>query len=174
MTPKRYSCLAEALEDFAATLRRGLPITPEQRARAYTHSGSLPKDLALMHWQSLQLEAQPEPLAVMDPIPAKASGSTYGACGVRIDGSPEFVDSVLARLKCFLPGENGVTRLGFSRSKVKPKEIAGKTKGFENSASGAECVYIRLHQRGVEAQMAHAFLAGCRRSTDEEVVPLFE
>ena len=52
---------------------------------------------AIQHWRSLESD-QPI-LRHFTPIPYKASGSKYGTCGIRIDGSPQFVDAVLSRLQ---------------------------------------------------------------------------
>lgn len=82
----------------------------------------------------------------MTPIPYKATGSNYGACGIRIDGNAAFVDAVLSRLKDLIAGENGVTRLGLARNKVEPRVM---DKEFPAAAGGdAEVCYIRLHMRG--------------------------
>ncbi len=86
-----------------------------------------------------------------EPIPYKASGSTYGACGIRIDGSPAFVDAVLSRLKDLIDGENHVTRLTLARN---PVDGSGLGKSLPNAVSKAECCYIRLHVRGREGAMA--------------------
>ena len=80
-----------------------------------------------------------------DAIPAKASGSTYGACGIRIDGNPAFIEAVLSRIKDLISLENPVTRLAFSRN---PVNGSGVNKNFNNAARNAECCYIRLHMRG--------------------------
>jgi len=61
-----------------------------------------------------------------------------------------------------------MTRLGFSRSKVKATEVQGKEKNFSNRATDAECCYIRLHERGPEAQMVHAFLSGFGKTKAKE------
>jgi len=90
----------------------------------------------------------------MEPIPYKATGSRYGACGIRIDGNPKFIDAVLSLLKPLIDGENHVTRLELARSEVKPTEINGTKKTFGNSVNNAECCYIRLHQRGNEGAMS--------------------
>ena len=103
----------------------------------------------LSHWRNLDEGANP--LAHMTPLAYKAKGSTYGACGIRIDGNPEFVDAVLACLKALIPGENTVTRLGLSRAPVKGENLG---KNFANKESGAEVCYIRLHMRGNESSEA--------------------
>lgn len=96
---------------------------------------------AILHWRSI--EPGQNPLPLMRPIAYQTRGSRYGACGIRIDGSPAFIDAVLSNLKPLLAGENMNTRLELSRNKV--------DKGFKelpNAADGAECCYIRLHVRG--------------------------
>ncbi len=90
-------------------------------------------------------------LCHMNPIPYKASGSTYGACGIRIDGTPAFVESVLSHLKELIDGENHVTRLALNRTKV---DGSGIGKELPNCAEGAEVCYIRLHVRGSEGAIA--------------------
>ena len=97
----------------------------------------------LKRWRGLPDNANP--LQYMRPIPYKATGSRYGACGVRIDGSPEFIDAVLGRLKALLDGENHVTRLECSRN---PVDGNGVGRSFDNAEIGAECCYVRLHERG--------------------------
>ena len=113
------------------------------------------KSEALHHWSNLP-EGQ-DPLKHMAPIPYKSEGSRYGACGVRIDGNPQFIDAVLSRLKPLLDGENQVTRLELARNEVKDTEIHGERRGFSNRDRSAEVCYIRLHMRGGEAVMASAF-----------------
>ena len=111
---------------------------------------------ALNHWKSI-----PENMPVlphMERIPYKTKGSTYGACGIRIDGNPAFIDAVMSRLKDLIDGENHLTRLNLARNQVQTKlEINGKTKQFENTADHAEVCYIRLHERGSEGKRASAF-----------------
>ena len=85
----------------------------------------------------------------MRPLAYKSTGSTYGACGIRIDGNPAFVDAVLSRLQDMMQGENGETRLGLARNTVDGK---GLGKDFQNKEQGAEVCYIRLHERGNEAK----------------------
>jgi len=99
------------------------------------------KSEALRRWRGL--EAGLPILPHMTPIPYKAKGTTYGACGIRIDGNPAFVDAVLSRLQDVLAGENQVTRLGLNR-----REVNGDFKPCYNRDKGAECCYIRLHVRG--------------------------
>lgn len=115
-----------------------------------------PKDEALAHWRNV--EPGQNPLPLMNAIPYRAAGSKYGACGVRIDGTPEFVDAVLSNLKELINGENGKTRLELCRRSVGPVEINGQRKGFANREEGSEVCYIRLHERGRESQIMHIML----------------
>lgn len=107
------------------------------------------KKEALSRWATLSPNLPI--LQHMEAIPYKAKGSTYGACGIRIDGNPEFVDAVLSRLKDVIDGENHVTRLGLARNHV---DGSGLDKSFDNQASNAEVCYIRLHMRGNEGAIA--------------------
>ena len=125
--------------------------TGAKNSRPYT------KAFELARWEGL--DASKLPLAESMPvIPYKSRGSSYGAGGVRIDGPPEFVDAVLARLKDLLDLEGIGTRLELSRSKVKQGvEINGKVKSFEKAGADAEVCYIRAHKRGAEGAMSACF-----------------
>jgi hypothetical protein len=114
----------------------------------------------LEHWRNL--EAGQDPMPHMRVIPYKSEGSRYGACGIRIDGNPAFIDAVLSNLKTVLAGENGHTRLELARHKV---DGSGIGKALNLADDDAEVVYIRLHERGGEAQMMNAFVEGARRRT---------
>jgi len=122
------------------------------------------KSEALQHWQ--RLEEGSNPLEYMTPIPYKAEGSRYGACGIRIDGNPRFIDAVLSNLKAVIDGENQVTRLELARNTVKPTKINGSQKNFSNSDIGAEVCYIRLHTRGREGSMVQALIGHNKEATE--------
>lgn len=107
-----------------------------------------------------ELPENQNPLASMEAIPYKAEGSKYGACGIRIDGTPEFIDAVLGRLKSLLDGENAITRLDASRRPVESVEIHGERKTFTNRETDAEVCYVRLAVRGREAMNANTFWGG--------------
>lgn len=104
-----------------------------------------------------KLPADMPMLEHMEAIPYKSEGSTYGACGIRIDGNPEFVDAVLSHLKELIGGENCQTRLGLSRRPVETRlKIRDTEKVFANTAERAEVCYIRLHERGREGKIMAA------------------
>jgi hypothetical protein len=103
----------------------------------------------IIKWQNL-----PENLPIMEhftPIPANAKGSTFGACGIRISGSPQFIDAVLSRIKDVLSAEAGSTRLTFSRQKVKTVAIRNgekvTEKQWQNAVEEAETCYIQVRER---------------------------
>lgn len=107
------------------------------------------KKEALRRWQNL--EPDQEILPHFTPIAADARGSTFGACGIRISGNPEFIDAVLSRLKDLLAAEAGSTRLNLSRQPVKPVSITnGETvtnKQWRNADTDAETCYIQIRER---------------------------
>jgi hypothetical protein len=123
-----------------------------------TEKKSTRKAETLRHWQ--ELPPAQNPLEHMQAIEYQARGSRYGACGIRIDGTPEFIDAVLSNLKQLLAGENCVTRLELSRARVL-REQSGPVDGrkFVNAEERAECCYIRLHQRGRQALPQHQLAA---------------
>ena len=102
----------------------------------------LSKSEALHYWS--QLEPR-DPTKYMDIIPYKASGSRYGFCGIRIDGSREFIDSVLSNLKGLLALENNTSRLELNYTEITDKVTQKPT--------GKWVCYIRAHERGHTAQM---------------------
>ena len=116
------------------------------------------KSEAITHWRGLVDGTNP--LQHMTPIPYKAEGSRYGACGIRIDGSPAFIDAVLSNLKPLLDGENAVTRLELARSEVKSTEINGQRRTFDNAGAGAQVCYVRLHVRGHESAIVGTIFGG--------------
>lgn len=111
----------------------------------------------LENWKSLTPDMPM--LSKMKAIPYKSKGSKYGTCGIRIDGTPDFIDAVLSHLKELIGGENEDTRLQLSRTKVAPMD----GHDFSNAESDAECCYIRLHERGSEAAMANHIVAAMRK-----------
>lgn len=113
------------------------------------------KKVALQRWREL-----PENIPLLDhftPIPADAKGSTFGACGIRISGNPQFIDAVLSRIKDVLAAEAGSTRLTLSRQSVKPVAIDkdGKVqqKNWGNADVDAETCYIQIRERTAKTRL---------------------
>lgn len=110
------------------------------------------KSEALKHWQDMP--ANQNIVKHFTAISPEARGSRYGACGIRIDGNPQFVDSVLSHLKDLLCCENHVTRLSLSLNQV---DGSGIGKALDNADSQAVCCYIRLYLRGRQGAIASQF-----------------
>ena len=92
--------------------------------------------------------------SIMQPIPYKHKGKTYGMDGVRIDGSPEFIRAVLGRLKPLMALENSHTRLATHVADC--SEVDAKF----NKGNGGHVCYIRAHVRGSEAQHMRTLYPG--------------
>jgi hypothetical protein len=99
------------------------------------------KKEAMERWAGLK--PNQKVLPHMTPLPAASEGSTYGACGIRITGNPEFVDAVLSRLKDLLEAEGETTRLHLARAPIKDTS----EKQFHNRDGGAESCYIQVRER---------------------------
>lgn len=87
-------------------------------------------------WQAL-----PEMPLLITPIPSQHKGSTFSEDGIRITGSPNYIYSVLSRLKDFLPLESDATKLQllFKESdRINPNRPNRKSYAF----------YIQVKQRG--------------------------
>ena len=110
---------------------------------------------AMERWRGLA-ENQPI-LPHMRPLAYDARGSRYGSSGIRIDGTPEFCDAVLSRLKDILAAENSVTRINLSWNEVSDDDKLGKR--FNNKEEDASCVYIRLQERGNGRRLSSAMKA---------------
>lgn len=116
------------------------------------------KETAMNRWHDL--EPNQPILPHFEAIPYKSRGSNYGACGIRIDGTPEFIDAVLSHLKELLAGEGIETRLGLARNKVDGSGVGKETPN--RAGADAECCYIRLHERGHQGKILAAIEAGVR------------
>lgn len=112
------------------------------------------KSEAIRRWQNLTTDQ--EILPHFTPIAADAKGSTFGACGIRISGNPEFIDAVLSRLKDLLAAEAGSTRLNLSRQPVKTVAIGDVEKKWNNADTDAETCYIQIRERTARTRQRKA------------------
>jgi len=103
----------------------------------------LTKSEALTHWQGL--EDGRAPVQTMARVPYKHEGSTYAQDGIRLTGSRQFIDSVLAQLKPLLARENHTERLQLVYSQSSDRETG-------HPLSSWNC-YIQVHERGGEAKI---------------------
>ena len=102
----------------------------------------------LNHWKSIK----PNQAISVCPVPYKHTGSTFDQDGIRITGSPEFIDTVLSRLTDLLEYENDGTRLQLTYQEAKDKNTG--------ALLGSYSCYIQVHERGREAQLSNAMAAG--------------
>lgn len=109
----------------------------------------LRKASLLQTWR--KLEPVDNLLSVMNPLPPKHEGKTFGLDGIRIDGSKEFVLAVMSRLKDLINGENQVTRLQLAMQNCDNAE------GDFNKGNGGYVCYIRLHCRTAQGAATSAF-----------------
>ena len=98
----------------------------------------------ISHWNLIE----PNQKLSLRPIAYKHKGSTFDEDGVRILGSPEFIDAVLSRIKDLLEYENGQTRLSISHSEATDKDTGRPLGSYK--------AYIQVHERGQQAQAMNA------------------
>ncbi len=98
----------------------------------------------LERWRELEPDQRLNPRMV----PYKHEGSTFDQDGIRITGTPEFVDSVLSRLKSLLQYEGDNTRLGLS--------MTNATDRHTKRELGTVKCYIQVHERGGQAKIMNA------------------
>lgn len=79
---------------------------------------------------------------MMRPIPYSHKGSTYGEDGLRITGSPQFINSVLPRLKEFLQFESPTTKLSLVYRETESPSKAG------TATKTSFVFYIQAKERG--------------------------
>ena len=112
----------------------------------------LAKSDFLKHWAKLR----PQPIQPK-PVSNAHQGSSYGEDGIRITGSRKFVDSVLSRLTDLLAFENGCTRLDVNYTEQAARIKTGEGVQFGGPTGDWVC-YIKVAERGPEAQMVNALL----------------
>jgi len=111
---------------------------------------TLRKAEIISHWKSLEAPALNDNIP-MATIPYKHKGSTFAEDGIRILGSQDFIDAVLARLKPLLDFENSNSRLQLNYSQATDKETGQPLDSFK--------MYIQVVERGYQAKIANALVA---------------
>lgn len=97
------------------------------------------KEQIISYWQGLRDD---QPIAIK-PIPYEHKGSTYGEDGVRLTGSPEFIASMLPRLKELLAYETPSTKLALVyRETESPSKIA------LGASKTSYVFYLQVKERG--------------------------
>jgi len=99
---------------------------------------SASKEDIIKMWRSLN----PSSPIVVSAIDAEHKGSTYGEDGIRITGSPQFIYSVLSKLKPFLEYENPTTKLVVSyRETQSPSQLE------KGNLKKSYVFYVQVKQR---------------------------
>ena len=82
------------------------------------------KEEIVAFWQKLR----PDTPIQMRPIDYAHKGSTYGEDGIRITGTPQFISSVIARLKELLHFETPSTKLAVTYRETESPSQIGQNK----------------------------------------------
>ena len=101
----------------------------------------------LDHWRGIE----PDQVIAITPVEYKHTGSTYAEDGIRLTGSPEFIDSILSRLKDLLEYESDTTRLQLVYKQSQDRET-------QQPIAGYNC-YIQVHERGGEAIIMNGIMS---------------
>jgi len=97
------------------------------------------KEQILSYWHSLRDNV---PITIK-PIPYEHKGSTYGEDGVRLTGSPEFIASILPRLKELLAYETPSTKLALVY-----RETESPSKMALGTSKTSYVLYFQVKERG--------------------------
>jgi hypothetical protein len=123
-------------EFMAAQPAQAQPAAP---ATASKTKWKATKEQIVSYWKNLR----PDTPIQMKPIDYTHKGSTYGEDGLRLTGSPQFIASVLARLKELLNFETPANKLAVTyRQTESPSKVAmGQSKT-------SYVFYVAARQRG--------------------------
>ena len=98
------------------------------------------KDQILDYWKNLRSDSP----IIMNPISYDHKGSTYGEDNLRITGSPQFIGSVLSKLKGILSYETPSSKLALT---YRQTDSLNKSNMSQNKISYA--FYVAARQRGI-------------------------
>ena len=117
---------------------------PAQEQKPKLWSGK--KKEILQYWKSLPgvIDNKDTPI-VMNPIPYKYQGSTFNQDGIRLTGSPSFINSVLPKLKDVIAYEGPNSKLSLNYKETTPEEdmkLGNRSFAF----------YIKTRERGPKAK----------------------
>jgi len=121
------------------------PIAPimQSNLQGQKKKWSASKTDIIKFWRNLQTTS---PIQAK-PILYNHKGSTYGEDGIRITGSPQFITSVISKLKDFLGYEGPNTKLAIS---YRETESPSKSAVGQNKTSFV--FYIAVKERGKQSQ----------------------
>ena len=100
---------------------------------------SASKNDIIAFWRNLRSNS---PIQIK-PIQYQHKGSTYGEDGIRITGSPQFITSVISKLKDFLGYEGPNTKLAISY-----RETESPSKSAAGQSKTSFVFYIAVKERG--------------------------
>jgi len=98
------------------------------------------KEEIIGFWKNLRPDV---PIAIR-PIDYNHKGSTYGEDGLRLTGSPQFISSILGRLKEFLNFETPSTKLALSY-----RQTESPSKNAMGESKTSYVFYLQTKQRGL-------------------------
>ena len=93
----------------------------------------------MAYWKTLR----PDTPLFMKPIPYDHTGSTYDEDGIRITGTPQFISSVMARIKDVLQFENPKTKLS-----VYYRETESDSGDVSGLGKTSYVFYVQSRERG--------------------------
>lgn len=97
------------------------------------------KDEIMSYWQTLR----PDQPLFMKPIAYDHTGSTYSEDGIRITGSPQFIASVMARIKDVLKFDNVENKLS-----VTYRETESPSQDLSGIQKTSYVFYVQARERG--------------------------
>jgi hypothetical protein len=97
------------------------------------------KDEIVAYWKNLR----PDTPVQMRAIDYAHTGSTYGEDGMRLTGSPQFISSILARMKELLAYETPTTKLA-----VTYRQTESPSKMAMGQSKTSYVFYVAARQRG--------------------------
>lgn len=116
------------------------PVQPQAAAApAKETKWKATKEQILSYWQNLR----PDTPIQMRPIEYTHKGSTYGEDGIRLTGSPQWIASVLSRLKELLAFETPAQKLA-----VTYRETESPSKSMMGPTKTSYVFYCAARQRG--------------------------
>ena len=110
-----------------------------QQASGSTTKWKASKDEIVAYWKNLR----PDTPILMKAISYEHKGSTYGEDGIRLTGSPQFIASVLARLKEVLNYETPTSKLA-----VTYRQTESPSKMAMGQSKTSYVFYVAARQRG--------------------------
>jgi hypothetical protein len=104
-----------------------------------SHLWKATKPQILNYWKTLRSDSP----ILIKPIPYSHKGSTYGEDGIRITGSPQFIASVVGRLKDMSNYESAATKL-----QLVYRQTQSPSKAEIGEVKTSYVFYLAVRERG--------------------------